>query len=56
MTYYKNVFEKVRFSWRGSPSYGPRPALMGPYEFEKPLKRRKQFSLIGAFRGPVTLP
>ena len=35
---------------------GPAWAPMGPYGPEKFRKIRKQFALLGAFKGPCTLP
>ena len=35
---------------------GPIRAHMGPYGLKKSKKVHAEFALIGAFKGPVTLP
>ena len=52
----KRYKRKVRFSWIFRPHTGPGQAHMGPYGPEKTKTICKTFALLGAFKGPVTLP
>ena len=53
----KNVCKKMSTFLGGvRPHTGPGWAHTGPYGPEKSPNIRKQVALVGAFKGPVTLP
>ena len=57
MKFDEKVFEQKLFFHELFPLIkGPGRAHTGPYGPEKSQKLRKEIVLIGAFKGPVTLP